>query len=230
MAFCFNQRQPILDGNVKRVLTRYFAIEGFPGRREVEQRLWQLADALTPAKRTADYTQAIMDLGATLCTRSKPGCTQCPLQRFCKAYAMDIPEQFPHRKAKKQRPVKAIQMLLFCNPEGEILLHKRPSTGIWGGLWSLPEIALEEQANLSKLIQEKADSLQLRILQTQSMDEVMHGFSHYQLRIFPKLCQVEALTLSIMDVDNLLWYNPNNPNNVGLPAVVSKLLESIAHR
>ena len=134
-----NLPHPILDGNVKRVLARHFAIEGWPGTGSVLKSLWNLSEQLTPVRQAADYNQAMMDLGATLCTRSKPGCLRCPLQPGCEAHALSRQADFPGRKPKRELPEKSTRMLLIRNRDGEILLEKRPQSGIWAGLWSLPE-------------------------------------------------------------------------------------------
>ena len=139
LAFAHGQRHAILDGNVKRVLTRYYAIEGYAGSREVEARLWKIAERLTPNSRVADYTQAFMDLGATVCLRTKPLCAGCPLAADCRAHRHGDPTAFPRRKPKAARPRKAVTMLIVKNARSELLLVKRPPSGIWGGLWSLPE-------------------------------------------------------------------------------------------
>ena len=139
MALGYHQRHAILDGNVKRVLTRYAAISGWPGKKDIEQKLWQLAEQLLPTHRVGSYIQAQMDLGATICTRSKPLCSQCPLITDCKAYLSGNPTQYPSSKPKKAIPQRQTYWLIVRTESGLILLEQRPNKGIWGGLWSFPE-------------------------------------------------------------------------------------------
>ena len=139
LALSRSQRHPILDGNVKRVLARYFGIEGFPGEREVEKTLWSLADECTPAERVADYTQAIMDLGATLCVRSRPLCAACPLAEHCVARIEGRQSALPTPRPKKIRPQRTAYVVLMVRDDGAVLLERRPPAGIWGGLWTLPQ-------------------------------------------------------------------------------------------
>ena len=156
-AFAYGARAAILDGNVKRVFCRVFGIEGFPGQASIEKMLWQRASSLLPDKDIESYTQGLMDLGATLCTRNRPQCATCPMQARCVAYATGRTAELPVRKPKKQVPEKSTVMLLVQH-EGEILLEQRPPEGIWGGLLSLPELlrlqeetSSAEAATLSKV-------------------------------------------------------------------------------
>jgi len=139
LSLAYGEVQPILDGNVKRVLARHRAVEGWPGRTEVLKRLWVISEEVTPNKRCGPFNQAMMDLGASVCTRSKPKCSDCPLAEDCQALALGNPTGFPGKKPKKDKPTKTTVMLLVQNEAGETLLEKRPPSGIWGGLWSLPE-------------------------------------------------------------------------------------------
>ncbi|HET8705347.1 MAG TPA: NUDIX domain-containing protein, partial [Pseudomonadales bacterium] len=212
-------RAPILDGNVKRVLTRLLAIEGYPGEKTIETRLWQHADELTPAKRTGAYTQAIMDLGATLCTRSKPQCGACPVQSLCQGYAQGIADQLPTPKPSKSVPKKQTQFVLLTRDDGSVLLQKRPPQGIWGGLWSFPEIDPTENAR------QWAQSWG-KVAASQSLPPVTHVFSHFQLTIHPtevRLSSVKALA----DAQRV-WYKPGEIQTLGLAAPVKRLLEQLA--
>ncbi|MBD3609161.1 MAG: A/G-specific adenine glycosylase, partial [Gammaproteobacteria bacterium] len=139
LAQAMEQRHAILDGNVKRLLSRLYVIEGWPGEKQTENKLWQLAEELTPRQRIADYTQAVMDIGATLCKRSKPDCDHCPFHNHCQARRQGRQAELPHRKPKKDKPVKRCHMLILQDAQGHVLLQQRPPSGIWGGLWSLPE-------------------------------------------------------------------------------------------
>ena len=146
LSISYNQRYAILDGNVKRVLARHGAVEGWPGKPKVAKQLWQFAEQYTPKTKNAEYTQAIMDLGATVCKRGKPNCSVCPVANDCRALALGLEKQLPHAKPKKILPVKDTCMLAITNENADVLMQRRPNHGIWGGLWSLPEFANEESA------------------------------------------------------------------------------------
>jgi A/G-specific adenine glycosylase len=220
LALVCDQHQTILDGNVKRVLSRFHAIEGWPGKREVEQRLWQLAEAATPKKRTDAYTQAIMDLGATLCTRSRPRCDECPVNSECIAHAQGRVAEFPGKKPRKVLPRRKTQMLLLQNSDGELLLQQRPPSGIWGGLWSAPECPHEEE-----ITRWCRDELGLNLIGCEEWLPLLHTFSHFQLEIIPHHCRVESVTPGgIMEPTGLVWYKSRSLEQLGLPAPVRKLL------
>lgn len=218
-SIALKQRYPILDGNVKRVLTRYAAIAGYPGDKQVADKLWQLADQLTPNERIADYTQAIMDLGATVCTRSKPKCSLCPLQQQCQAYQTNSVKDYPGKKPKKTIPIRKTVMVIARSDE-QVLLQQRPTTGIWGGLWSFPEMELDDIALWCK-------RHNVKIIERQQWSTFRHTFSHYHLDITPIILDVAATSLNVMDSDQIIWYNINQPDARGLSAPVKKLLESL---
>lgn len=231
LAFCFGQHHPVLDGNVKRVLTRVFAINGYPGKTEVEQKLWSLAAKLTPGDRVGHYTQAIMDLGATVCVRSRPKCDMCPMQDICQAFANGAQKNYPAKKPKKTRPVRQAVMLLIETPNGEILLQQRPPQGIWGGLWSLPEIRLAESPcttdkRLALANNYLITKLNFPDLDLRELESVRHGFTHFELEIFPLkvLLDRKPENLQIREADNFHWYKADTSPDIGLPAVVSRLL------
>jgi A/G-specific adenine glycosylase len=204
----------ILDGNVKRVLARFHAIEGWPGQTQVEKQLWQVAEQHTPQQRCADYTQAMMDMGATLCTRSKPKCTECPLNNDCRALAENKIADLPGKKPRKTLPIKNTTMYIIADQQGHILLKKRPPQGIWGGLWVLPEFENPDQIN------------QIGDLDGYNpLPGFRHTFSHFHLDI-----EVMSVTLKnkhpqIMDADDMLWYNYYQPAAIGLAAPVKQLLD-----
>ena len=209
---------PILDGNVKRVLARYLALDSYPGEPQAMKRLWARAEAFTPKTRTHHYTQAMMDLGATLCTRSKPSCLLCPLLPGCQAYALGLQNQLPLPKPRKELPQKSTLMALLHNGKGEILLYRRPSTGLWGGLWSLPEVAsLDELATL-------AQAQRLTLAQGKALAPLTHTFSHFQLSIEPWLIPVTVHSAGVAEGE-WLWYNLAQPPRLGLAAPVKKLLK-----
>ncbi len=186
LSISLQQRFPILDGNVKRVLSRYFAVQGWPGEKKVEAELWLKADQLTPDTRFADYTQAIMDLGATVCKRSKPLCAQCPVNKTCRALVEDRVAIFPYSKPKKEKPVKQAWFVLRLNDKGEILFHKRPQKGIWAGLWSFPEF--DCRADADRYLQSGTTAAKSLI----EWEYFRHTFSHYHLDIFPLICVEKA--------------------------------------
>lgn len=218
LALGFNRRQPILDGNVKRVLTRVFAIDGWPGRTQVVNQLWSLADELTPDNRVADYTQAIMDLGATLCTRGNPACERCPLSGQCLARARGETARYPAPKPAKAKPVRQITFLLLENADGELLLQRRPPSGIWGGLWGFPECADESG------IAERLGALGLRLQQQRRLAPLRHTFSHFHLHINPVHCAVTERSDTVADEDTLCWYSGGQ--RLGLAAPVKKLIDT----
>ena len=223
LALATGQRHPILDGNVKRVLTRYFAVSGWAGQRDIEQRLWALADALTPETRVADYTQAMMDLGATLCRRSKPECKACPLTADCRARIEGLQSVLPTPKPRKARPLRHTIMLLIIDHNGHVLLRRRPADGLWGGLWSLPEIALDEDPDA--WCRQHFGQVPLT---SAAMPGVRHGFTHFELEIQPHLLQISQLrTQGVMDGEDWLWYNRRSPSRVGLAAIVERLISMI---
>lgn len=178
-AFAFGARGAILDGNVKRVLTRCFGIAGYPGEQAVQNRLWAVAESLLPAAHIETYTQALMDLGATLCTRSKPRCGSCPMQTFCVAYRTGRTAELPTTKPKATLPQREAVVLILQQGR-EVLLEKRPSSGIWGGLWSFPEI--DPAAVLQTQLMQRFG---VEARRTQALAPLAHRFTHFHLNIRP---------------------------------------------
>jgi len=216
-----NQDEVILDGNVKRVLGRYYAVEGWPGNKKVEDEMWLLAQNLRPESRHGDYTQAIMDLGATLCTRSKPSCEQCPVMSECLAYAQGRQSELPHKKPKKQIPTKSTIMLVPFY-QGSILLEKRPASGIWGGLYGMIESSENDlDSTILALVGKEPES-------THALEAFTHTFSHFHLHISPILIQLDA-PLQQVNEGERMWYNLQQPSNVGLAAPSVKILKQITH-
>lgn len=215
------QRHAILDGNVKRVLCRYFAIDGWPGKMEVEKQLWLEAEACTPHESLVDYTQAMMDLGATVCKRSSPQCPDCPLQTGCRAYATQRVAELPTRKPRKILPVKTTRMLLITDENGAVMLEKRPPTGIWGGLWSLPEVAIEEQ--VEQVCQQRWG---LKVEDNTDSDAFRHTFSHYHLDITPSTVTVKKSANFVQDSDSLIWCRFEETQSRALAAPVARILKS----
>ncbi len=209
----------ILDGNVKRVLARHRAVPGWPGTTAVARELWEIADTLTPDKRIPDYTQAIMDLGATLCTRSRPACAACPVADDCIARRQDNPEAYPGKKPKKTLPVRTALFLVIDNGRGEVLLARRPPSGIWGGLWSFPEAQSKDEISTvcthHGLIPKSVSLGSPR----------RHTFSHFHLDFTPVHIRAEAKGRKISESASSRWVNPDRPGAIGLPAPVKKVLD-----
>lgn len=215
--------EPILDGNVKRVLARFHAVGGFPGTSAVANTLWAHAEAHTPTQRVADYTQAIMDLGATVCART-PDCAACPVSSRCTALARDAAANYPGKKPKKARPTKAVRMFLIQDGNGALLLEQRPPTGIWGGLWTPPERAADYPVAemLRELGVEKPPSHD-----SQTLQRVHHTFTHFHLDIEPLRLRLAARPLLVGDATDWLWYTPGQNQQIGLAAPAVKLIEEL---
>lgn len=221
-AIAFQKQAAILDGNVKRVLARCYAIGGWPGKSDVLKALWQVAEKNTPAKRVNDYTQAMMDLGATVCTRSKPDCSYCPVQPRCIACKQGNISDYPGKKPKKQLPVRSTCMLLVSHGD-DVLLEQRPLTGIWPGLWSLPELPVD--ADIDAWCLTRLAGTDYR---RESLPGFRHTFSHYHLDIQVAHIRLQQKPPAIMEDNGQLWYNRHVPAAVGLAAPVSKILKSLS--
>ncbi|TDO03656.1 MULTISPECIES: A/G-specific adenine glycosylase [Halomonas] len=213
------RRAVILDGNVKRILTRLHAVQGWPGRPAVERRLWALAEHYTPEARLVDFTQAMMDLGATLCRRGRPDCARCPFADVCVAHARGEEKQFPESKPKNAVPTRATTMLLLQDREGRVLLEQRPSSGLWGGLWSLPQF--DDVEALQAWLDVHAPGGELAPAWT----PFTHVFSHFRLEITPQPARIERLDAV---GEARCWYDPRDPASIGLAAPVKALLASLA--
>jgi len=223
LSLACGQRYPILDGNAKRVLARFHAIAGWPGQTEVLNTLWSLAESCTPATQTAAYTQAIMDLGATVCTRGRPACTQCPLAADCSARQSGRQAGYPAPRPKKDLPVRAVTLLMLCNERDEILLEKRPPAGIWGGLWSFPELAARADAEAAWQAENG-----VRFRRIEAWPVVRHSFTHFQLEITPLLAGVSSEAGLVMEGAGRVWYNTTQSTERGLAAPVKKLLQKFS--
>jgi A/G-specific adenine glycosylase len=219
LALARDERCAILDGNVKRVLARCFGIEGSPAERATLERLWRIAERETPRQHAATYTQAIMDLGATVCTRRQPLCAQCPLAARCVARRTRRQHELPAPRAARARPARHTFMLLAVNADGGVFLSRRPQHGIWGGLWCLPEFATQSDAAAFALAALRATPA------PRALASIRHTFTHFDLTITPLLAP--CAHAGVMDAE-ALWYNPREPAHVGLPAPVKALLERVA--
>ncbi|UAA40674.1 A/G-specific adenine glycosylase [Paraneptunicella aestuarii] len=220
LSLSLGQSHAILDGNVKRVLARYYGIEGWPGNKTVENLLWEQAIHNTPDERVEDYNQAMMDMGATLCTRSKPRCTLCPIVENCAANELGRQSDFPGKKPKKETPVKTTLMLLPVW-KGKVFMYQRPPSGIWGGLWSFHEVANNES------IGEELGKWGIHQYHSQELKGFRHTFSHFHLDITPILIEInEEPQGSVQDSTNM-WVDYNDMPNFGLSVPASKLLDVI---
>jgi len=220
LALSLGQVHPILDGNVKRVLTRYHGIREWPGNNKIEEQLWYLASEKIQGTHIAEYTQAIMDLGATICTRSNPACQHCPVSKNCVANMEDLQSLIPAKKKKKPLPVKEAYFTIIENTHGEMLLEKRPPAGIWGGLWSFPECP--KQTDVSAWIESEFGS---KVVHLSKDDMLRHTFSHFHLDIIPIRAKLASETQCIKDKPEYCWYGSETKVKIGLAAPVKKLLE-----
>lgn len=222
LALALGQRHAILDGNVKRVLARHFAIAGWPGASGVSGQLWELAERLTPHEQAGAYSQAMMDLGATVCGRSRPDCTHCPLRATCQAHRQGEPTAYPGKRPRRALPVRRVRMLILRDGQGQVLLRRRPAQGVWGGLWCLPE--LDPAADPMAWCQHELGAAgEFR----NDLPQRRHTFSHFHLDIVASQILLPAPGWRIMDGDQWVWYNPATPDARGLAAPVARLLQEI---
>nr|VFK39546.1 MAG: A/G-specific DNA-adenine glycosylase [Candidatus Kentron sp. SD]VFK44758.1 MAG: A/G-specific DNA-adenine glycosylase [Candidatus Kentron sp. SD] len=255
LALAFGQRHAILDGNVKRVLARYHAIAGWPGDTAVAKELWALAERHTPRHRVAEYTQAMMDLGALVCARARPSCPDCPLRGDCRAHAKGQQQDFPAKRPRKAIPARVTRFILVvrgkdphdakpCRPTRSVLLERRPPTGVWGGLWSFPECSSAENLDAWSLEKFGAPPLEKK-----SLSPFRHTFTHFHLDIHPTLLWYEVAangafhgetTSHLVDEEEndhhadgnqTLWYPLDGPSAhappaLGLAAPVTRLLDA----
>lgn len=220
LAISMSQRHPILDGNVKRVLTRYFGIAGFPGEASIDRKLWELADACTPAQKLGDYTQAIMDLGATICVRSRPLCSACPVATHCVARQKGLQSVLPTRRIRKERPQRDAFAVLVIRHDGAVLLEKRPAAGLWGGLWAFPQF--DDRALASQWLNERFGVV------TEAMAEVYrHGFTHFDLQLHPLVARIDSPPARVEDGDLQQWYDATQPAKIGLTKPVVDLIRRL---
>jgi A/G-specific adenine glycosylase len=211
------ERHAILDGNVKRVLARYFAVAGYPGETAVERRLWELAEACTPESRVDEYTQGVMDLGATICTRSNPACLLCPVRAGCAARLKNAQQAYPSPRPRKVRPQRAAWLVLArCG--SEVLLEKRPPSGIWGGLWGVPEFQTQDQA-----VRWCSEHLKVSS-PMRAGASLSHAFSHFDYAMQPIYVTCADPVTTLQDGDRYRWYDTSAPAELGLPRPITTLL------
>lgn len=225
LSLSLGQHHPILDGNVKRVLARCYAVAGWPGKKEVEQQLWSHSEQVTPAKGVSQFNQAMMDLGAMVCTRSRPKCELCPLSNGCMAYANHSWANYPGKKPKQTLPEKSAWFLLLQRGD-EVWLQQRPATGLWGGLFCFPQFNTQDDAE--PWLQQRG----LKITDVQQLVSFRHTFSHFHLDIVPLWLALptdipHALHDACMEEKTGLWYNLAQPPAVGLAAPVDRLLRML---
>lgn len=223
-AFAYGARAAILDGNVKRVFARVFGIEGFPGSKPVEDRMWLRAVALLPEQDVEAYTQGLMDLGATLCTRSSPSCKACPLAQRCVAFESDRVHLLPERRPKKAVPEKSTTMLVITH-DRYVLLEQRPDSGIWGGLMSLPELADAGGTDLESVFSRAAASFG----EPESLEKLApfsHVFTHFKLHVSPYRIRL-GRRLDNARQSSHVWYHADRLADAPLPAPVKKLLLAV---
>jgi A/G-specific adenine glycosylase len=222
LAQAHGQRHAILDGNVKRVLARYHGVRGFTGSSAVERQLWALAESHLPATRLADYTQAIMDLGATLCTRSDPACVLCPMRDDCIARIEGLTATLPESRPGKPLPTRCCVLLIARDERGRFLLARRPPTGVWAGLWSVPETPEHDSARRWTALH-----LDVDFDHADAHPEFEHVFSHYRLRAEPLLWRDARPSARIGDNPDLRWVAASELPSTGLPAPIRTLLHSL---
>lgn len=232
-AFAYGTRAAILDGNVKRVFCRVFGIDGYPGERKIELALWQRAASLLPEQDMTAYTQGLMDLGATICTRNKPACTRCPLAHRCIAFQTGRTAELPVRKPKKTIPEKHAIMLVIMHGR-RVLLEQRPATGIWGGLLSLPQfddarsgaaISFEDNASVDATIMQRAGSFG-KVEFSEPLARFSHTFSHFKLHVAPYKIALQRRQEAVGQTSHV-WYALDEIAQAPLPAPVKKLLLSL---
>ena len=218
LALSRGQRHAILDGNVKRVLARYFAVRGFPGEAAVEKELWSLAEACTPALRVGEYTQAIMDLGATVCTRARPACLLCPLAEGCDARAQGLEGSLPAPRPRTRRPQREAWVVVARRGQHQVLLERRPASGVWGGLWGLPEFPT--RAHAEQWCSEHLSGASA----AERGDPLRHAFSHFDYEMRPLVVRCLGKSAELRDDDRYRWYDPRDPMKVGLPKPIATLI------
>ena len=220
LSLALGQHHPILDGNCKRVLARFAAISGWPGDKATEQKLWQLAEQITPEQTVSQFNQAMMDLGATLCSRSKPRCSECPLKLKCKAALAGEQTLYPGKKAKKALPEKQSFWLLLQHQQ-QVLLQQRPAAGLWGGLYGFIEFATA---------QEREQYIALNALHVAAMEQLpafRHTFSHFHLWIQPQLLKLETLPARVQEHSAATWFRIDAIPAVGLSAPAKQLFQQL---
>jgi A/G-specific adenine glycosylase len=221
LALSRGERHAILDGNVKRVLTRHFGVDGYPGTPAVERRLWALSEACTPSTRVAEYTQAVMDLGATVCTRTRPACLLCPVNADCVARERGLQDRLPAPRPRAARPKREAWLIVAMRGGHQVLLEHRPPVGIWGGLWGLPEFPT--RAHAEQWCREHLSGAGT----PRVGDTVKHAFSHFDYQMRPLVVHCLGKAMSLRDDDRFRWYDAEQPAKVGLPKPIATLVARV---
>jgi A/G-specific adenine glycosylase len=219
-AFAFGERRAILDGNVKRVFARFFAVRGYPGERQVEQALWRRAELLLPRTDMAVYTQGLMDLGAGICTRTRPRCADCPLRRGCIARKRGLTDQLPAPRPRRALPHRETTMLVLQHA-GEVLLEKRPAAGIWGGLWCFPEVP--DAGAVGEACRKRFGA---HVGSVDFLPAIEHGFTHFSLTIQPRRVHVTRLEPQAGE-PGTIWLLVEDARSAAIPAPVRRILSSL---
>ena len=227
LSLSLDQPHAILDGNVKRVLARFYAVDGWPGSSAVLKHLWELSEQVTPRTSTALFNQSMMDLGSMICTRASPKCSECPLRASCIALEQSNQAAYPGKKPRKKLPVRKTAMLVILNENRHIYLVRRPPAGIWGGLWSFPEI--EQLQDGGMLARQVNDTLGMAVDILEELPIRRHTFSHFHLDILPLVCKYKSDQQSRVKDTATCWYHPSQEEKIGLAAPVSRLVTEI-HR
>jgi A/G-specific adenine glycosylase len=218
--FAFGARAAILDGNVKRVLARHFAVDGYPGERAVEQRLWALAESLLPEAELETYIQGLMDLGASVCTTRNPGCARCPVQASCGAFAGNRVQDMPTQRPRRTLPLRHTAMVVFRHA-GDVLLQKRPATGVWPGLWCFPEVADEAEARLVAMRRYGCE-----VARIERLGGLRHSFTHFHLEITPLVVWV-ARRVPHAAQPGIVWLPIEEAIDGALPTPVRRVLRGL---
>ncbi len=218
LALSSGQRHPILDGNVKRVLARCFGVEGYPGEALVEKRLWSLSEACTPRAAVGAYTQAVMDLGATVCSRANPACLLCPLSEGCVARIRNLQDRLPSPRPRSQRPTRRAWVVVVMRGRHKVLLERRPPSGIWGGMWGLPEFPT--RAHADQWCREQLSGAG----RAQPGEPLRHAFSHFDYEMLPLQLNCLGKSSELRDDDRYRWYDAEKPARVGLAKPISQLI------
>ena len=218
LALGYKKKAAILDGNVKRVLSRHCKIKGDLSSSATIKNLWQMSEQFLPEDQIDTYTQAIMDLGATVCTKSKPTCPLCPVNQDCQALKQDLVEVLPTKSKVKAKQIKKVFWLIPQGPEGDLLLEKRNSNGLWGGLWTF--IESEKKESLEKEFSSRFETVQPKF---KKLNKVKHSFSHFKLEAIPYLAELKAHK----KYKNTVWVNSKNVESLGLPTPVKRIIEQI---
>jgi A/G-specific adenine glycosylase len=221
LALSRGERHAILDGNARRVLARYFGIEGRAGEPALERRLWALADECTPSSRVAEYTQAVMDLGATVCSRARPACLLCPVHAGCVARQHNLQDRLPQPRLRATRPSREAWLVVAMRGGHKVLIERRPPAGIWGGLWGLPE--LPTRAHAEQWCQEHLSGAGA----PRRLAPLEHAFSHFDYRMRPLVVRCLGKAGTLRDDDRYRWYDPLRPARVGLPRPIATLVAQV---